>query len=369
MALPDVGGALVLGGGTREASSQLQRQRAFSERSCSFSVESRAGMLLKKGSLEKSVDQMVTEMGADAKILAAALSGNKTPPAESRDLSERGLKYGHSRQVGEDSVFPEVQELAESTAPLVDIPQETPVAKTDPEVVRRKEVKHANPSKRNSSHSRVVEREGVEKGADPLSLMATEEEDSLSVRSEEPVASVASRRLADEIEMYMNLKSPLGTKSSSMEFHQVVAKQVPSDTTAQNKTLERRSSLPADPVKQPGSDSGTQKRSPAVPRSKTFMAKPKNQTQRSSSLSALVRSSPHGSLGSVINSISAIKMDSLLSAHKLDTFKSGMKQAANVASRVWGAVSSVYNFSDDEVSPSELADLVTVGKAEAVRLS
>uniref|UniRef100_A0A3B3RIZ5 DENN domain containing 4C n=1 Tax=Paramormyrops kingsleyae TaxID=1676925 RepID=A0A3B3RIZ5_9TELE len=357
VALPDVGGALVLGGGTREASSQLQRQRAFSERSCSFSVESRAGMLLKKGSLEKSVDQMVTEMGADAKILAAALSGNKTPPPEPMDLSEKGLRHSHSRQLGEDSVFPEVKELAESTGLLVDIAQQNPVAKMDPEVVRRKEVKYGNPSKRNSSHSRVVEREDVEKGADPLSIMATADEESLSVRSEEPVASVASRRLADEIEMYMSLKSPLGTKSSSMEFHQEAAKQVPADTAAQNKSLERRSSLPADPIKQPGSDSGTSKRSPAVPRSKTFMAKPKNQTQRSSSLSALVRSSPSGSLGSVINSISAIKMDSLLPAHKLDTFKSGMKQAANVASRVWGAVSSVYNFSDDEVSPVELVDL------------
>ncbi|XP_048852034.1 DENN domain-containing protein 4C-like isoform X1 [Brienomyrus brachyistius] len=348
VALPDVAGALVLGGGSRKASSQLQRQRAFSERSCSFSVESRAGMLLKKGSLEKSVDQMVTEMGADAKILAAALSGNKTPPAETVDLSEKGLRRSHSQQLGEDAVFPEVQELAESTGLLVDIAQETPVAKTDPEVVRKKEVRHGILSKRNSSHSRVVEREDVETGADPLSIMATEKEDSLSVQSEEPIASVASRRLADEIEMYMNLKSPLGTKSSSMEFHQGAAKEVPADTAAQNKSIERRSSLPADPVKQPGADSVTPKRSPAVARSKTFMAKPKNQNQRSSSLSALVRSSPHGSLGSVINSISALKMDSLLSAHKLDTFKSGMKQAANVASKVWGAVSSVYNFSDDE---------------------
>ncbi|KAJ8385254.1 hypothetical protein AAFF_G00191310 [Aldrovandia affinis] len=57
---------------------QQQRQKAFAERSCSFSAESRAGMLLKKGGLETGADQIA--MGADAKILAAAFSAGKTPP-------------------------------------------------------------------------------------------------------------------------------------------------------------------------------------------------------------------------------------------------------------------------------------------------
>ena len=33
----------------------------------------------------------------------------------------------------------------------------------------------------------------------------------------------------------------------------------------------------------------------------------------------------------------------------MDVFKSGMKQAASVASKVWGAVASAYSYSDDEV--------------------
>lgn len=113
------------------------------------------------------------------------------------------------------------------------------------------------------------------------------------------------------------------------------------------------------PVKTPtGSPGDTPKRSPsAVTRSKTFAVKTKTPASavgspgaKSSSLTALVKSSQGGSLGSVINSISGIKMDTLLSGPKIDVLKSGMKQAANVASKVWGAVASAYSYSDDEVS-------------------
>ena len=95
--------------------------------------------------------------------------------------------------------------------------------------------------------------------------------------------------------------------------------------------------------------------SPAVSRSKTLTGRLKQQTpsrspkERSTSLSALVRSSPHGSLGSVVNSLSGLKLDNILSGPKMDVLKSGMKQAATVASKMWVAVSSAYSYSDDEV--------------------
>jgi hypothetical protein len=78
-----------------------------------------------------------------------------------------------------------------------------------------------------------------------------------------------------------------------------------------------------------------------------------------SSLTALVRSSQNGSLGSVINSISGMKMDTLLSGPKMDVLKSGMKQAGNLASKVWGAVASAYSYSDDEVSADGLQNIHT----------
>ncbi|KAG7461913.1 hypothetical protein MATL_G00196170 [Megalops atlanticus] len=335
---------------------QQQRQKAFSERSCSFSAESRAGMLLKKGSLEMGVDQMAISMGADAKILTAAFSGGKTPPPTSGTTSFKGLELEEDlnssldKLLEEDGVSPEPPHFGEGETP------HRPTTKTDPKVpVQGEGAEERDSSKRNTSHSRAVEREDVKVGADPLSLLASEAADSISVQSEESrsVPLMVSRNLADEIEMYMNLKSPLGVKSSSMELHQGVPKDEEVVVDAgQKKTLERRSSLPAAPVKPPSSARDTPKRSPAVTRSKTFAVKSKSpgqaQNQRSSSLTALVKSSQSGSLGSVINSISGIKMDHLLSGPKIDVLKSGMKQAANVASKMWGAVASAYSYSDDE---------------------
>ncbi|KAG5261340.1 hypothetical protein AALO_G00302880 [Alosa alosa] len=64
------------GASSSSSVSGATRAKAFAERSCSFSTESRAGMLSKKGSLELS---MAAHMGADARILAHALTGVKTP--------------------------------------------------------------------------------------------------------------------------------------------------------------------------------------------------------------------------------------------------------------------------------------------------
>ncbi len=87
---------------------QQQRQKSFSERSCSFSAETRAGMLLEKG-----VDHMASQMGADARILTAALCTGQSPPPNSvskalfKDLEEepeddRGLILGKlSEEEGE----------------------------------------------------------------------------------------------------------------------------------------------------------------------------------------------------------------------------------------------------------------------------
>ncbi|KAI4900140.1 hypothetical protein NFI96_023868, partial [Prochilodus magdalenae] len=334
--------------------SQQQRAKAFAERSCSFSAESRAGMLLKKNSLELSVDHM----GADAKILAAAFSGGKTPPPTTASGSHfKELEVGPNTS---SALKEEDNEQVIETMDIIDLSDESKEKGKEPqeEVVPQSE--GAGKSANSSASSKAVEREDVEVGADPLSMMASESEEAASIQSQESarlVPPVVSRNLADEIEMYMNLQSPLGAKASSMELHQGPQRDLEMrktdlvDTPASKQSLERRSSLPAGPVKTPDLLE-TPKRSPAVTRSKTFAIKspktPGSTGQRSSSLTALVRSSQSGSLGSVINSISGIKMDALLSGPKVDMLKHGMKQAANVASKVWGAVASAYSYSDDE---------------------
>ncbi|KAG7260755.1 hypothetical protein CRUP_015134, partial [Coryphaenoides rupestris] len=209
-------------------------------------------------------------------------------------------------------------------------------------------------------------REDVVAGADPLSRMVSETEELASISSQElsgptPLPAVASRKLAEEIETYMSLRSPLGPKSASMElqFHATApagdeldtAGTVASPRTPTTLPLERRSSLPVpqaaempSPTSAAVPSGGATKRSPnPVTRSKTFAVKSRtlgravaagSPALRTNTLSALVRASPvSGSLGSVINSFSGMKMDTLLSGPKMDVLKSGMKQAATVASK------------------------------------
>ncbi|XP_072010090.1 DENN domain-containing protein 4C isoform X2 [Engystomops pustulosus] len=336
-----------------------KRQKLFSERSCSFSADSRAGMMLKKGSLDMSTNEIAMKMGADAKILAAALSKTPPHPQTIKAFNFDGIDSPAPGQKAEsrtcDPGCPATQSsenvLTQDTFdPLTTVKEETTFESS--ECVNLTENKNHvkgtdEPNKRNSSYGlpKVVEREGVEKGLDPLSLLASEsKEEELPPAEEKVISPVVARNLADEIESYMNLKSPLGGKSSSMELRSKDSSGE-SETNSQSAT-ERRSSLPADP------DVQGENQKNSVSRSKTFTTTPKhhlkNQKERSLSLTALVRSSPHGSLGSVVNSIPGLKLDHLLTGPKMDVLKSSMKQAANVASKVWGAVASAYNYSDDE---------------------
>lgn len=336
-------------------SGQQQRVKAFMERSCSFSAETKAGMLQKKGSLELSADHM----GADAKILAAVFSGSLTPPPFGTIAPFKEFKM-------EATLSPALQEEEHEDKPE----KEHKAFSTAEEKVEKSReledsVDAATPQcseglgrtiSTGSSSSKAVEREDVEVGADPLSLFASETEDVTSIQSQESTQHfplLVSRNLADEIEMYMSGK-PLSGRSPSMELQQGSNHESINcpDSPAVKQSLERRSSLPIGPVKV-ASLTETPKHSPAVTRSKTFAFKspktPGSAGQRSSSLTALVKSSQSSSLGSVINSISGIKMDSLLVGPKVDMLKSGMKQAANVASKMWDAVASAYSYSDDEV--------------------
>ncbi|KAH0513326.1 DENN domain-containing protein 4C [Microtus ochrogaster] len=354
-----------------------KRQKHFPERSCSFSSESRAGMLLKKSSLDLNSSEMAVMMGADAKILTAALTCPKTSPlhvsrthsfdnvnchpTDTRTRMSEGTWDFEHKASPVLEMLEESQELPES---VVDDTAAETTAKVTCDSLQnesnssqsrdRKAGSKDTVNKRSSSYAvgKTIERKGVETGLDPLSLLATECVEKTS-DSEEKFSPVISRNLADEIESYMNLKSPLGSKSSSMELHGE-GNQEPGSPASFAHRLERRSSLPLDrgPPAQDSPD--IEKSSPAVSRSKTLTGHFKPQTpyrtykDRSTSLSALVRSSPNSSLGSVVNSLSGLKLDNILSGPKIDVLKSSMKQAATVASKMWVAVASAYSYSDDE---------------------
>ncbi|XP_044127571.1 DENN domain-containing protein 4C isoform X1 [Bufo gargarizans] len=338
-----------------------KRQKMFAERSCSFSTDSRAGMMLKKGSLEMSTNEIAMKMGADAKILTAALSKTPPHPQTGKEFSFDGIDSPAPSQKADSGCqateTPENVLGREMFDPLATVKEETTsessecTNNTENQNLTSSVKDTDEPNKRNSSYGlpKAVEREGVEKGLDPLSLLASASVEDISYPAEEKIISpVVARNLADEIESYMNLKSPLGNKSSSMELRSKdPAKENASPIQG---TTERRSSLPADST--PPSDVQGENQKNSVSRSKTFTATPKhhlkNQKERSVSLTALVRNTQHGSLGSVVNSLPGLKFDNLLTGPKMDVLKSSMKQAANVASKMWGAVASAYNYSDDE---------------------
>lgn len=308
--------------------------------------------------LEKGVDHMASQMGADARILAAALCAGQSPPPTSVSKS---LFQGVEEEPEDDRglILGKLPEEEGPGSPEEEKKDSIEVAETEVNTEKQEGKDTETQEEDSGLRGATLERADVEAGADPLSLLVSATEESASVTSQElprSVPAVVSRNLAEEIEMYMSLRSPMGMKSTSMELQQ--AQGDSTDSIQPKPSLERRSSLPVPPVKTPaGSPSDTPKRSPStVTRSKTFAVKTKSPAStagspgpRSASLTALVKSSQGGSLGSVINTISGIKMDTLLSGPKIDVLKSSMKQAANVASKVWGAVASAYSYSDDEV--------------------
>ncbi|OXB75522.1 UNVERIFIED_CONTAM: hypothetical protein H355_006118 [Colinus virginianus] len=349
-----------------------KRQKLFSERSCSFSSESKAEMLLKKGSLDLHSKEIAIMMGADAKILTAALSGTKTSVCNTsrshsfdsvaeQQVSAKNGTWSHVTDSDwelEHRTSPVLEEPGEGQEHLengrnenVNMVEDMKIEQVPESKKQKMESKDAA-TKRNSFYGVVkpVEREDVEVGLDPLSLLATDcIQPRLPEAEEKLVSPVAARNLADEIENYMNLKSPMSSKFPSMELHKPDRETEASGTLSH--TQERRSSLPLDHIP-PLPESYENRRSPSVSRSKTFTGRPKQQMhprvqkERSSSLTGLGRSSPHGSLGSVVTTLSNLKLDSILSGPKMDVLKSGMKQAASVAKNSQGDFNFPAGFED-----------------------
>lgn len=335
-------------------------------------------MLLKKSSLDLNSSEVAIMMGADAKILTAALTYPKTSPlhiAKTHSLESVGCHLADIRTRGPESTWDsehrssvlEMLEESQELEPVIDDSVATTTMtkdthdslQNDSDSNQSRDLKAKSKdliNKRSSVYgvAKAVEREDVETGLDPLSLLATEFIVEKTDSEDKLFSPVIARNLADEIENYMNLKSPLGSKSSSMELHGEGNRES-GTTTAFIHPLERISSLPLDHDPPAQEKPESEENSPAVSRSKTFTGRFKQQTpsrghkERPTSLSALVRSSPHGSLGSVVNSLSGLKLDNILSGPKIDVIKSGMKQAATVASKMLVAVATAYSYSDDEV--------------------
>ncbi|OWK01231.1 hypothetical protein Celaphus_00018264, partial [Cervus elaphus hippelaphus] len=174
-----------------------KRQKHFPERSCSFSSESRAGMLLKKSSLDLNSSEVAIMMGADAKILTALTTSPKTSPLHnSRTHSFESISCHPAdtrTRVSESTWDSEhrslVLEMLEESQELIEPVVDENVAKAtmtkdtcdslQNDSNQSRDWKAGSrdlANKRNSLYgvAKAVEREDVETGLDPLSLLATE---------------------------------------------------------------------------------------------------------------------------------------------------------------------------------------------------
>uniref|UniRef100_A0A8C5RW26 DENN domain-containing protein 4C n=1 Tax=Laticauda laticaudata TaxID=8630 RepID=A0A8C5RW26_LATLA len=357
-----------------------KRQKHFSGRTCSFSTESRADMLLKKNSLDSNSSDLAIMMGADAKILTAALLGAKTSPPHMSKSQPFDDASGIQFFCGSDSPRTHAEEntweIGASSSPVVKEPgdqlkngfsdstvESECSSPRSPDILQSK-TEQGEPKETTNRRSsfygvaKPIEREDVQMGLDPLSLLATETKAIKPAEPEEKIMSpVVARNLAEEIESYMNLKSPLGSKSSSMELHRKESNQEEDSPSSSGPSLERRSSLDFIPLPPTPQIQNVNHKSPYDSRSKTFTGRPKQlalsrtQKERTITLTGLGRS-PQASLGAVVPYLTGLKLDHILSGPKIEVLKSGMKQAANVASKMWGAVSSAYSYSDDEEETS-----------------
>ncbi|XP_035274889.1 DENN domain-containing protein 4C-like [Anguilla anguilla] len=315
----------------------------------SFSMESRAGML------ETSADRMAVAMAADAKILEAALSGCKTTPTSSalgsapfKGMEPEGGVSGSSDAAEGNDVFLEPpSKLSEVRLPEA-VGADCPRTEGDSvALLRGGDGGQSDPAQRDSSSSRAVEREGVATGADLLSpLPVTDSSKTSPARTRDPRTPVPPTAAPQNL-----ASSPLGPKSFSMELHHQGAPQPATEVdSASSVSPGRRASLPASPTL------------PGVGRSGAVAGQRKGwgAVQRAGSFSALMRSSPRSSLGSLIGSLSGLapprmgqllappRMEQLLAGPKMEALKSGVKQAASVAIKVWDTVASAYAYSDDE---------------------
>lgn len=280
-------------------------------------MESRAGML------ETSADRMAIAMAADAKILQAALSGSPTLPAGS--APNRGGVDTPLDAVGEGgSVF------------------------------------FGSPSRLGEEGGTGSPGTGGEGRGDPVQRDSSKTVPPADAQDpgHAPVAPITAPQTR---EPSPRPSRPLGPKSLSVDLrHQGAPEREKNDDSATSPG--RRSSLPASPTASPGDQAAD--RSPGAGRGGAAEAGParwgRGWGRRSASFGALVRSSPRASLGSLLGSLSGLRVErllakpnveQLLTGPKMDALKSGMKQAATVASKVWGAVASAYAYSDDEVRP------------------
>ncbi|XP_072888841.1 C-myc promoter-binding protein isoform X3 [Hemitrygon akajei] len=216
----------------------LQEQMMWGGRNRNLSGDIYAGLMVHRGRVASDPREMAEKLGADAKILSTALQlatrpntlqiGKHEHVLEQASLSQEKELSDEDTPFESDETSVNTEDKTDSPAifDLEDLDSEPDNTKSDgkPHQDLRQLPKELQRSQSAAAGVKLAERKGVQRGYDPLSLLAAEtdqgKEDDEDEDYDKCVFTPSARRnLAEEIEMYMDsMNSPLSSRTPSMDF-------------------------------------------------------------------------------------------------------------------------------------------------------
>ncbi|XP_068131115.1 C-myc promoter-binding protein isoform X2 [Hyperolius riggenbachi] len=248
----------------------LQSQLEWESRDRRYSGENISALLVGRTAGETEPGKILDKMGADAKILSGALQKGITRPktldikrcSPSKEVTSVAKEWSDDDSPAGESYNEKVDSPV--IFDLEDLDNDTDESKSV--TISNQKVKltarspHTSPT---APLAKPVEKTDVKVGLDPLSMLAAEneqEEESEEVLDNKDLLTPSAKRdLAEEIEMYMSISSPLASRAPSMDLQRNSSDQYKSSKSI---PLCRRSSLPSTPPQ-----------APRLTKSKTFHTK------------------------------------------------------------------------------------------------
>lgn len=238
----------------------LNSQLEWESRNRHYSGENLAVLLGNAEDTEPG--KILDKLGADAKILSGAFK-KSIPRPQTLDIKSSSVskeitsvtkqwsdddspvgEEGYNDKVDSPVIF-DLEDLDNDTV------ENRPVKTSDPTAQLRERSMSTN-SSASTFVAKPVEKTDVKVGLDPLSMLAAEtgqeEETEEVVDNKVLLTPSAKRDLAEEIEMYMSISSPLTSRAPSMDLQRNASDQYKSSKSL---PLCRRSSLPSTPPQAP----------------------------------------------------------------------------------------------------------------------
>ncbi|KAM5170273.1 C-myc promoter-binding protein isoform 2-T2 [Mantella aurantiaca] len=324
----------------------LKSQLEWESRNRHYSGENLAVLMVGGNAEDTEPEKILDKLGADAKILSGAFK-KSIPRPQTLDIKSSSMRKeiaSVTKQWNDDDSPVGVDGYNDK----VDSPVIFDLEDLDNDTVENRPV---NPTAQlrersmstNSSASmflaKSVEKTDVKVGLDPLSMLAAEtgqeEETEEVIDNKDLLTPSAKRDLAEEIEMYMNISSPLTSRAPSMDLQRNASDQYKSSKSI---PLCRRSSLPSTPPQ-----------APRLTKSKTYHSKREERHRGrlwSSPGNASSGSQAEQPLDSALALMSptSFNFDSLLTP-KLDVLKTSMFSAGKgVAEKATKWYSKIANY-------------------------